>query len=42
MYGRNDWRTVILYGLYISDKIGVEEVNWYIGGIRPVNGGFNV
>ena len=42
MYGRNDWRTVILYGLYISDKIGVEEVNWYIGRIRPVNGGFNV
>lgn len=42
MYGRNDWRTVILYGLYISDKIGVEEVNWYIGRIRPVNGGFNI
>lgn len=42
MYGRNDWRTVILYGLYISDKIGVEEVNWYIGGIKPVNGGFNI
>lgn len=42
MYGRNDWRTVIIYGLYISDKIGVEEVNWYIGRIRPVNGGFNI
>ena len=42
MYGRNDWRTVILYGLYISDKIGVEEVNWYIGRIKPVNGGFNI
>lgn len=42
MYGRNDRRTVILYGLYISDKIGVEEVNWYIGRIRPVNGGFNI
>lgn len=42
LYGRNDWRTAILYGLYISDKIGLEEINWYIGKIRPVNGGYNV
>lgn len=41
-YGRNDWRTVILCGLFISDKIGIQEINWYIGRIRPINGGCNV
>lgn len=41
-YGRNDWRTAILYGIYISDKIGVEEINWFVGRTNPINGGYNV
>lgn len=41
-YGRNDWRTAILYELCVTDEIGVEEINWYIGRIIQINGGFNV
>lgn len=41
-YGRNDWRTVILFGIYISDKIGIEEIKWFVGKTRPINRGCNI
>lgn len=41
-YGRNDWRTAILYGLFMSDKIGIKEIEWYIGRTKQINGGYNI
>ena len=41
-YGLNDWRSAILRALFLCPSFGVDEVEWLIGRIPPINNGVNV
>lgn len=41
-YGLNDWRSAILRALYFCPSFGIEEAEWLIGRIPPINNGVNV
>lgn len=41
-YGRNDWRSTLLCGLFSSPKFKTEEVNEFAVHVTPVNRGANV